>query len=189
MTATSGTAAAEQQQTGASPGPGGTGPPVLDVRDLEVAFPGGRGNADVTAVRGVSYEVRRGEILGIVGESGSGKSVSSLASIGLLPDYARVRGSIRLHGEELLGLDDAAMAHKRGRAISMVFQDPLSGLTPVYTVGDQVAEAVRVHNPGPRASGPANARSNCSPWSASPTPSAAGGPSPTNSPAACASAS
>ncbi|MDT0304105.1 ABC transporter ATP-binding protein [Streptomonospora wellingtoniae] len=146
MTATSGTAA-EQEQTGAAPEGGEARPPVLEVRDLEVSFPGGRGNADVTAVRGVSYEVRRGEILGIVGESGSGKSVSSLAAIGLLPDYARVRGSIRLHGEELLGLDDRTMAGKRGRAISMVFQDPLSGLTPVYTVGDQVAEAVRVHNP------------------------------------------
>ncbi|MUL42544.1 ABC transporter ATP-binding protein [Streptomonospora sp. PA3] len=147
MSATSGTAAAEQEQTGAARGPDGVEPPVLEVRDLEVSFPGGRGNAGVTAVRGVSYEVRRGEILGIVGESGSGKSVSSLAAIGLLPDYAQVKGSIRLHGEELLGLDDRTMARKRGHAISMVFQDPLSGLTPVYTVGDQVAEAVRVHNP------------------------------------------
>lgn len=146
MTATSGTAA-EQEQTGAGPGPDRAEPAVFEVSDLEVSFPGGRGNADVTAVRGVSYEVRRGEILGIVGESGSGKSVSSLAAIGLLPDYARVSGSIRLHGEELLGLDDRTMATKRGRAISMVFQDPLSGLTPVYTVGDQVAEAVQVHNP------------------------------------------
>ncbi|MDA0563227.1 dipeptide ABC transporter ATP-binding protein [Streptomonospora sp. S1-112] len=127
--------------------PDGTDTPVLQVTDLEVTFPGTRGSPDVTAVRGVSYELRRGEILGIVGESGSGKSVSSLAAMGLLPDYARVSGSIRLHGEELLGLDDRAMAAKRGRAIAMVFQDPLSGLTPVYTVGDQVAEAVRAHNP------------------------------------------
>ncbi|GAB3454316.1 ABC transporter ATP-binding protein [Streptomonospora sediminis] len=147
MTATSGTAAAAQENAGAAGGPDGTGAPVLEVRDLEVTFPGARGNADVTAVRGVSYEVRRGEILGIVGESGSGKSVSSMAAMGLLPDYARVSGSIRLHGEELLGLGDRAMSRKRGQAISMVFQDPLSGLTPVYTVGDQVAEAVRVHNP------------------------------------------
>ncbi|CAM3727654.1 ABC transporter ATP-binding protein [Nocardiopsis rhodophaea] len=122
--------------------------PVLEVENLRVTFPGSGKNPDVTAVRGVSYRVHRGEILGIVGESGSGKSVSSMAAMGLLPDYAEVRGSIRLHGEELLGLDDLAMSAKRGKSISMVFQDPLSGLTPVYTVGDQVAEAVRVHNPG-----------------------------------------
>ncbi|MDA8372063.1 MAG: ABC transporter ATP-binding protein [Nocardiopsaceae bacterium] len=121
--------------------------PVLEITDLKVVFPGSGRNPDITAVRGVSYRVHRGEVLGIVGESGSGKSVSSLAAMGLLPEYAKVSGSIRLHGEELLGLNDRAMSAKRGSAISMVFQDPLSGLTPVYTVGDQIAEAVRVHNP------------------------------------------
>ncbi|MFC4560685.1 dipeptide ABC transporter ATP-binding protein [Nocardiopsis mangrovi] len=126
--------------------PGASDTPVLEITDLSVVFPGSGKNPDVTAVRGVSYSVRRGEILGIVGESGSGKSVSSLATMGLLPDYAKVRGSIRLHGEELLGLDDRAMSAKRGSTIAMVFQDPLSGLTPVYTVGDQIAEAVRVHD-------------------------------------------
>lgn len=104
--------------------------PVLEVTDLAVTFPGLNGNPDVHAVRGVSYTVRRGEVLGIVGESGSGKSVSSMASMGLLPEHARITGSVRLHGEEILGLDDRAMARKRGRVISMVFQDPLSGLTP-----------------------------------------------------------
>ncbi|PDP89140.1 ABC transporter ATP-binding protein [Glycomyces fuscus] len=121
--------------------------PVLEITDLNVTFPGTNGNPDVRAVRGVSYAVRRGEVLGIVGESGSGKSVSSMAAMGLLPDHAEVTGSVRLHGEEILGLDDRAMARKRGRVISMVFQDPLSGLTPVYTVGDQLAEAVLVHDP------------------------------------------
>jgi peptide/nickel transport system ATP-binding protein len=121
--------------------------PVLEVTDLTVTFGGLNGNPDVRAVRGVSYSVRRGEVLGIVGESGSGKSVSSMAAMGLLPDHARITGSVRLHGEEILGLDDRAMARKRGKAISMVFQDPLSGLTPVYTVGDQLAEAVLVHDP------------------------------------------
>ncbi|KOX24209.1 ABC transporter ATP-binding protein [Nocardiopsis sp. NRRL B-16309] len=120
--------------------------PVLEVTDLTVTFPGTNGNPDVHAVRGVGYSVSRGEVLGIVGESGSGKSVSSMAAMGLLPDHARITGSVRLHGEELLGLDDRAMARKRGRVISMVFQDPLSGLTPVYTVGDQLAEAVLVHD-------------------------------------------
>ncbi|MFC9085699.1 ABC transporter ATP-binding protein [Nocardiopsis dassonvillei] len=121
--------------------------PVLEVTDLTVTFGGLNGNPDVRAVRGVSYSVRRGEVLGIVGESGSGKSVSSMAAMGLLPDHARITGSVRLHGEEILGLDDRAMARKRGKVISMVFQDPLSGLTPVYTVGDQLAEAVLVHDP------------------------------------------
>ncbi|MDE3719883.1 ABC transporter ATP-binding protein [Nocardiopsis sp. N85] len=121
--------------------------PVLEVTDLTVTFRGLNGNPDVHAVRGVGYSVRRGEVLGIVGESGSGKSVSSMAAMGLLPDHAVITGSVKLHGEEILGLDDRAMAARRGKVISMVFQDPLSGLTPVYTVGDQLAEAVLVHNP------------------------------------------
>jgi peptide/nickel transport system ATP-binding protein len=121
--------------------------PVLEVTDLTVTFRGMNNNPDVKAVRGVSYSVRRGEVLGIVGESGSGKSVSSMAAMGLLPDHAEITGSVRLHGEEILGKSDREMARKRGKVISMVFQDPLSGLTPVYTVGDQLAEAVLVHNP------------------------------------------
>ncbi|GAA1466317.1 ABC transporter ATP-binding protein [Nocardiopsis exhalans] len=121
--------------------------PVLEVTDLNVTFRGLGGNPDVHAVRGVSYAVHRGEVLGIVGESGSGKSVSSMAAMGLLPDHAEITGSVRLHGEQILGLDDRTMAKKRGKVISMVFQDPLSGLTPVYTVGDQLAEAVLVHDP------------------------------------------
>ncbi|GAB3746019.1 dipeptide ABC transporter ATP-binding protein [Nocardiopsis nanhaiensis] len=121
--------------------------PVLEVTDLTVTFRGFGNNPDVKAVRGVSYTVSRGEVLGIVGESGSGKSVSSMAAMGLLPDHARITGSVRLHGEEILGMRDKDMARKRGKVISMVFQDPLSGLTPVYTVGDQLAEAVLVHDP------------------------------------------
>ncbi|GAA3754487.1 peptide/nickel transport system ATP-binding protein [Spinactinospora alkalitolerans] len=120
--------------------------PVLEVTDLHVTFPGVNKAPDVRAVRGVSYSLKRGEVLGIVGESGSGKSVSSLAAMGLLPDYARVGGSVRLHGREMLDLDDRQMSRIRGKVISMVFQDPLSALTPVYTVGDQLAEAVRVHD-------------------------------------------
>jgi peptide/nickel transport system ATP-binding protein len=121
--------------------------PVLEVKDLTVTFRGFNGNPDVNAVRGVSYAVRRGEVLGIVGESGSGKSVSSMAAMGLLPDHAVITGSVKLHGEEILGLDDREMATRRGKVIYMVLQDPLSGLTPVYTVGDQLSEAVLVHNP------------------------------------------
>jgi peptide/nickel transport system ATP-binding protein len=118
--------------------------PILEVRDLRVTFPGSAG--DVRAVRGIDYELRPGEVLGIVGESGSGKSASATAVTGLLPQHATVDGSIKLSGQELVGLGDAQMAKIRGKRIAMVFQDPLSALTPVYTVGDQLAEAVRVHN-------------------------------------------
>jgi peptide/nickel transport system ATP-binding protein len=118
--------------------------PVLAVRDLRVTFPGSAG--DVRAVRGIDYDLRRGEVLGIVGESGSGKSASATAVTGLLPQHAHIEGSIKLDGQELVGLDDAGMANIRGKRIAMVFQDPLSALTPVYTVGDQLVEAVRVHN-------------------------------------------
>jgi peptide/nickel transport system ATP-binding protein len=115
----------------------------LEVRDLTVAF--GSEAGAVRAVRGVSYSVRAGETLAIVGESGSGKSVSSLAVMGLLPSSAVVTGSIKFKGTELLGLNDRKLSKLRGSGISMVFQDPLSALTPVYTIGDQIAEAVRIH--------------------------------------------
>ena len=118
---------------------------VLVVDDLHVSFPV-PGGSDVRAVRGLSYSLRRGEALGIVGESGSGKSVASLATIGLLPSNAKTTGSVRLNGRELLGLPDRAASELRGKKISMIFQEPLSALTPVYTIGDQVAEAVLAHN-------------------------------------------
>ncbi|MFE7798437.1 dipeptide ABC transporter ATP-binding protein [Nocardia sp. NPDC057440] len=117
--------------------------PLLEVTDLRVSFPSEEGRID--AVRGVNYTVSDGEVLAIVGESGSGKSVSSLAVMGLLPEQARINGSIRLRGRELLGLGDRPMSKLRGSSISMVFQDPLSALTPVYRVGDQVAEALLAH--------------------------------------------
>jgi peptide/nickel transport system ATP-binding protein len=118
--------------------------PLLQVTDLRVTF--GSEAGAVTAVRGLSYVVNSGEVLAIVGESGSGKSVSTLAMMGLLPSKARVSGSVRFRGRELLGLSDKEMSKIRGAKISMVFQDPLSALTPVYTVGDQVAESIRIHN-------------------------------------------
>ncbi|WP_433592392.1 ABC transporter ATP-binding protein [Nocardia sp. CA-145437] len=117
--------------------------PLLEVSDLRVSFPSEEGR--VEAVRGVNYTVQDGEVLAIVGESGSGKSVSSLAIMGLLPDQARVQGSIRLRGQELLGMGDRQLSTLRGSKISMVFQDPLSALTPVYRVGDQIAEALLAH--------------------------------------------
>ena len=118
--------------------------PLLSITDLHVSFPSEDG--EVHAVRGLDLTVRSGEVVGVVGESGSGKSVSSLAVIGLLPGQARVSGSIRLRDRELIGLSDKEMSRVRGRRIAMVFQDPMSALTPVYTVGDQVAEAVRAHD-------------------------------------------
>src|SRR4051812_48563753 len=116
---------------------------VLTVRDLAVTFPSEAGN--IQAVRGLSYSVGRGEVLGIVGESGSGKSVSSLAVMGLLPRSARITGSVQFKGTELLGNSDKQWTRVRGLGISMVFQDPLSALTPVYTIGDQIAEAITTH--------------------------------------------
>ncbi|HJP76578.1 MAG TPA: ABC transporter ATP-binding protein [Pseudonocardiaceae bacterium] len=120
--------------------------PLLTVDNLEVSFPSEAG--PVRAVRGVSWQLGAGEVLGIVGESGSGKSVSSLAIMGLLPEQARVSGSIRLRDRELIGLSDKEISAIRGRRIAMVFQDPMSALTPVYTVGDQIAEALRAHDRG-----------------------------------------
>ena len=118
-------------------------PALLEVRDLSVTFPSEAGR--VEAVRALTYDVRPGEVLGIVGESGSGKTVSSLAVMSLLPPRATVSGSVRFAGQELLGRSDAELSAIRGRRIAMIFQDPLSALTPVYTVGDQIAEAVLVH--------------------------------------------
>ena len=119
--------------------------PLLEVSDLTVSFPTDTGELD--AVRGLSYHVAPREVVAMVGESGSGKSAAAMAVIGLLPEYAEVSGSVRLGGRELLGLSDAEMSQIRGRRIGTVFQDPMSALTPVYTVGDQIAEAIRVHNP------------------------------------------
>jgi peptide/nickel transport system ATP-binding protein len=116
---------------------------LLEVSDLRVTFQ--TDTEDVTAVRGLDFRVDAREVLAIVGESGSGKSASAMAVTGLLPAYAEVSGSVRLHGDELIGLGDQQMSRVRGAKIGMVFQDPMSALTPVYTVGDQIAEALRTH--------------------------------------------
>jgi peptide/nickel transport system ATP-binding protein len=116
---------------------------LLQVTDLTVTFP--TDVERVNALRGMSFHVDPGEVVALVGESGSGKSASAMAVIGLLPEYAEVSGSVRLHGDELLGLSDSRMSQIRGRTIGTVFQDPMSALTPVYTVGEQIAEAIEVH--------------------------------------------
>ena len=132
--------------------------------DLSVTFSSEAG--PVTAVRSLTYQVQPGEVLGIVGESGSGKTVSSLAIMDLLPAHARVTGSVRFRGGELTGRSDKDLSDIRGRKISMIFQDPLSALTPVYTVGDQIAEAILVHESVGRAAAHQR-RSICSRSSAS----------------------
>jgi peptide/nickel transport system ATP-binding protein len=116
---------------------------VLSVRDLKVSFASEAGRVD--AVRGVSFDLEAGKTLGIVGESGSGKSVTSLAIMGLLDENAKVTGSIMYDGQELVGMNDKQLSIIRGNGMSMVFQDPLTSLTPVYTVGDQLIEALTVH--------------------------------------------
>ncbi|WP_017600488.1 ABC transporter ATP-binding protein [Nocardiopsis lucentensis] len=116
---------------------------VLEVDDLSVTFESDDG--PLRAVREVSYVLRAGEALGIVGESGSGKSVTSMAIMGLLPRNARVSGSARLLGQQIVGLTDAQISKVRGEKIAMIFQDPLTSLNPVYTVGYQIAEAVLAH--------------------------------------------
>ncbi len=98
------------------------------------------------AVRGLNFDLFAGQTLAVVGESGSGKSSAALAILGLLPASARVAGSITLHGEELLGSTDQAMSSIRGRSVAMVFQDPLSAMTPVYTVGEQIVESILAHD-------------------------------------------
>jgi peptide/nickel transport system ATP-binding protein len=114
--------------------------PILDVAGLSVTFPTQDG--DVRAVRDVSFALDRGETIGIVGESGSGKSTIALAALGLLPRGARVTGSVRCAGQEMLGLSETALAKLRGITISYIPQDPLTSLNPAFPVGWQVAETL-----------------------------------------------
>jgi oligopeptide/dipeptide ABC transporter ATP-binding protein len=117
---------------------------LLEVSDLSVDFPSDDGV--VHAVRGVTYGLSSGEVLAIVGESGSGKSVSCLAIMGLLPKSARIQGSATYRGTELLGMKPKELNRIRGNRIAMIFQDPMTSLNPVYSVGWQLAEAVRAHH-------------------------------------------
>ncbi|HET6268543.1 MAG TPA: ABC transporter ATP-binding protein [Arthrobacter sp.] len=122
----------------------GTDRPVLEVRGLSVDF--GVDRKWVPAAIGLNYEVRAGEVLAIVGESGSGKSASSMALLGLLPSNSRVTGSVRLAGQELLGADEANIRAVRGKDVAVIFQEPMTALNPVYTVGAQIVETIRLHN-------------------------------------------
>ncbi|NEB74500.1 ABC transporter ATP-binding protein [Streptomyces sp. SID14478] len=118
-------------------------PPVLSVRDLTVSFQGP--DSTVHAVDGVSYDLRPGEVLAVVGESGCGKSVTSMAVMGLLPPTARIGGSITLDGAELVGASERTLRSLRGRRLSMIFQEPMTSLNPVLTVGRQITEVLVRH--------------------------------------------
>lgn len=126
-----------------TPAPGKNGP-VLEVRGLSVDF--GVDKKWVPAAIGLNYEVRAGEVLAIVGESGSGKSASSMALLGLLPSNSRVSGSVKLAGQELLGANEANIRAVRGKDVAVIFQEPMTALNPVYTVGAQIVETVRLHS-------------------------------------------
>ena len=124
--------------------PDPAGAPLLEVRDLHVQFETSRGT--VRAVDGISYTVNRGEIVAIVGESGCGKSVSSLAIMRLLAKTGRVtQGSIAFDGRDLLALSAEEMREIRGRDIAMIFQEPMTSLNPVLSIGEQVMEPLLIH--------------------------------------------
>ena len=120
-----------------------TDQPLLSVADLRVAFR--TDGAPVLAVKGISYDLKPGEVLAIVGESGSGKTVGSRAMIGLLPETATVTGTAHLESTDLIGLKGESMRRVRGDRIAMIFQEPSTALDPVRTVGWQICEALRVH--------------------------------------------
>ena len=116
---------------------------LLTVTDLRVTLQTSRGPAD--ALRGISFSMARGDTVGLIGESGCGKSITALALMGLLPEGAQVSGSIRLAGQELTTLDEAALCALRGAKMGMVFQEPMTALNPLHTIGRQIAESLRLH--------------------------------------------
>jgi microcin C transport system ATP-binding protein len=121
--------------------------PILSVRGFSVEFPSHDGT--VAAVRGVSFDIMQGEILALVGESGSGKSVTALSILGLLPPGSRARagGSIRYRGEDLVGARQSTVRKLRGNRIGMIFQEPMTSLNPIHQIGQQLIEALRIHQP------------------------------------------
>ena len=117
--------------------------PRLEVEDLRVRFDTDEGT--VLAVNGISFAVQPGEVLSLVGESGCGKSMTAMAILGLLPPTATCTGSIRLEGQDISAMNTRAMREIRGREISMIFQEPMTSLNPVFTVGFQIGEVLRRH--------------------------------------------
>jgi oligopeptide/dipeptide ABC transporter ATP-binding protein len=120
--------------------------PLLEISDLTVTI--GAGPQALEAVRGIDLTLGRGETLGVVGESGAGKSLSMLSVTSLLPKGARVGGSVKLKGTELVGLSNRRLRKIRGSEVGVVFQDPMTSLNPMYSVGRQVGEAIKIHQPG-----------------------------------------
>jgi len=118
---------------------------LLSISGLTVSF-AGRAGGRLTAVRGVTVEVAPGEVLGLVGESGCGKSATMMAVMNLLPDSASIGGSVRFRGEELVGRSEKFLRGIRGKRIGMIFQDPMTTLNPLLTVGEQIAEGIRIHD-------------------------------------------
>ncbi|TCK28032.1 peptide/nickel transport system ATP-binding protein [Ancylobacter aquaticus] len=118
--------------------------PLLDVRDLGIAFRSGAGMVQVT--RDVTFAIAPGETVGLVGESGCGKTVTGLALMGLLPSAtSHITGSVQLEGENLIGMPARQLQRRRGAKISMIFQEPMSALDPVFTIGQQISETLRAH--------------------------------------------
>jgi len=127
-------------------------PPLLEVRNLSLSFATARGELPIT--RNVSFSIAPGERVGLVGESGCGKTVTGLSLLRLLPPQsARIKGNILFNGTDLATLSPRRMRAVRGREIAMIFQEPMSALDPVFTVGDQISEAYRIHFPVSRAEG------------------------------------
>ena len=160
--------------------------PLAEVRDLTVRFV--TREATVHAVNGVSFSVLPGEVLCILGESGSGKSVTLRALMRLLPPRrTRIEGSVSVDGQDVLAMHSRALRDLRGGLVAMVFQEPMTALDPVYTVGQQIGETVRRHTGCDRRAARA-VPSNCSSWCGSRRPSGGWTPIRMNCPAACASA-
>ena len=123
--------------------PGRTSAPLLDVSDLRVTLQTAHGPAE--ALRGVTFALAAGATLGLIGESGCGKSITAMSLVGLLPEDAQVSGNIQFDGQELVGKKDADLCRLRGDRIGMIFQEPMTALNPVHSIGRQVAEPLRLH--------------------------------------------
>src|SRR5438045_6007803 len=133
--------------------------PLLELENLSTHYVSAQGTRVVRAVDDVSLRIHAGETLGIVGESGSGKSTLALTILRILPPAARiVSGKMLFEGEDLLEKSDAEMRHVRGKRISMILQDPMASLNPLFTIGDQVGEPIRVHEGASRATAWSRAR-------------------------------
>ena len=116
---------------------------MLEIKQLSVQLQTQRGPA--FAIRDVGFSLKKGDTVGLVGESGCGKSITAMALMGLLPENAKITGSVRLDGQELVGQSDAVLRRLRGNRIGMIFQEPMTALNPVHTIGHQVAEPMRLH--------------------------------------------